>query len=99
MVNQSSIGSSGNIRINSLTRANKQNENMTTPIKSGWLLKRRDIISGWRRRFFIVFEGRLEYFIGENDILARGVIPLAGAEVIGPKRIHINGVPDSWCLL
>lgn len=30
------------------------------PIKSGWLLKKRDIIFGWQCRYFVVYVGRVE---------------------------------------
>ena len=68
-------------------------------IKSGWLYKRRDIISGWRCRYFCVYPGRLEYFIDSNDVVPRGVVPLLGAEVTGPRKCNVNGAPDHWCLL
>jgi hypothetical protein len=51
------------------------------PLKKGWLLKKRDIISGWKCRYFELFKGRLLYYREANDVQPRGVIFLAGAEV------------------
>lgn len=33
-------------------------------LKSGWLLKRRDLWNGWRGRYFVLYPGRLEYYLG-----------------------------------
>ena len=68
------------------------------PIKSGWLYKKREIISGWRYRYFTVYVGRVEYFIDQSCVVPRGVIPLLGAEIHGPKKCSINGSDDHWFL-
>jgi hypothetical protein len=44
------------------------------PLKSGWLLKQRSLIRGWRCRFFVVYPGRLEYFVNQHDQFPRGII-------------------------
>lgn len=36
--------------------------NGSLPIKSGWLLKKRDIIFGWQCRYFVVYVGRVEVY-------------------------------------
>ena len=77
--------------INSLQSSN-------VPLRSGWLLKKRDIFAAWRCRFFHVYPGRLEYFIGPQDVMARGIVQLYGAEVVGPKRCNVNGIPDHYSL-
>ena len=70
----------------------------TKSIKSGWLHKKRDIIAGWRHRYFKIYMGRAEYFIDQHAVVPRGVIPLLGAEVVGPMRCSLNGNDDHWCL-
>lgn len=67
-----------------------------TPIKSGWLLKKRDIIFGWQCRYFVVYVGRMEYYIDQHDQVPRGVIHLFGADVQSPKQSSVNGVNDHW---
>lgn len=66
------------------------------PIKSGWLLKKRDIISGWKCRYFEVFKGKLNYYSKENDTVPRGTISLENAE-IGPVRsFKIKKINEYW---
>jgi hypothetical protein len=60
-------------------RSNEDTEQQ--PLKKGWLLKKRDIISGWKCRYFELFRGRLLYYRDANDIRPRGCIFLAGADV------------------
>jgi hypothetical protein len=69
-----------------------------TVIKSGWIYKKRDIIVGWRCRFFLVYPGRVEYFRDELDVIPRGVIPLLGADIKGPKKCTVNGDEEHWSL-
>eukprot|EP01041_Mallomonas_annulata_P007500 gene7500-15348_t len=92
------INSLSNGFIKSPKKTSASSGDSSQPIRSGWLLKKRDIISAWRCRYFSVYPGRLEYFIGPQDIIPRGVIHLHNAEIIGPKRCNVNGVPDHWCL-
>ena len=40
--------------------SNASEMNILQPIKSGWLLKKRDIIFGWQCRYFVVYVGRVE---------------------------------------
>ena len=61
------------------------------PIKAGWCYKRRDIIMGWRCRYFKIFPGQVEYFRDEDDVIPRGVIPILGAEIKGPLKCTVNG--------
>lgn len=67
-------------------------------IKAGWCYKKRDIIMGWRCRYMQVLPGRVEYFRDEHDVIPRGVIPLLGADVKGPKRCAVNGNEEHWSL-
>jgi hypothetical protein len=66
------------------------------PLKSGWLLKKRDLFSGWRCRYFVVYPGRVDYFIDQHDMQTRGTVPLYGAEVSPVRKMTINGVSDHW---
>eukprot|EP00981_Chlorochromonas_danica_P000304 scaffold77_cov243-Ochromonas_danica.AAC.6 len=50
------------------------------PLKQGWLLKKRDIMTGWKCRYFEVFPGRANYYADENAPV-RGSISLVGAIV------------------
>ena len=70
--------------------------NGEAPLKSGWLLKKRDLFSGWRCRYFVVYMGRVDYFIDQHDMQTRGTVPLYGAEVSAARKMTINGVSDHW---
>lgn len=72
--------------------------NPNAAIKAGWCYKKRDIIMGWRCRYMQVFPGRVEYFRDEHDVIPRGVIPLLGADVKGPKKCAVNGNDEHWSL-
>lgn len=71
-------------------------ESKCFPIKFGWLLKKGAIISGWRCRYFVVYPGKVEYFMDEHDITPKGVIELSGAQIYPAKRCNVNGVSDHW---
>jgi hypothetical protein len=75
----------------------KMNEGSKS-IKSGWLYKKRDIIAGWRHRYFKLYMGRLEYYTDQNAVVPRGVIPLLGAEISSPKPCAVNGNDSHYCL-
>lgn len=60
------------------------------PIKTGWLLKKREILHGWNNRYFKVYVGRFEYFMDPEDELPRAVIPLLDAKVSTPRDIRIK---------
>lgn len=60
------------------------------PIKSGWLLKKRDIISGWKCRYFEVYKDRLDYYADQNDTRPRGSYPLFGVDVHSVKPIKVK---------
>jgi hypothetical protein len=70
----------------------------TKSIKAGWLYKKRDIMAGWRHRYFKLYVGRIEYFTDQTALVPRGVIPLFGAEVLGPKACSVNGSDDHWSI-
>lgn len=42
-------------------------------LQAGWLLKKRDILSGWRCRYFVVYKGRVEYYVDQHDLQPRQV--------------------------
>lgn len=69
------------------------------PLKAGFLLKKRDILAGWRCRYFVVYPGKLEYYIDQHDIHSRACISLTGAEIQPAKRMSVNGVGEHWGLL
>ena len=73
------------------TRAD--DEAMTTqPLKSGWMLKKKEINFGWNSRYFRVYVGRFEYFMDPNDESPRAVIPLLDGKVSAfPKEIRVRG--------
>ena len=73
--------------------------NNNQPLKSGWLLKKRDIFSGWRCRYFVVYMGRVEYFKDQHDLVPRGVIQIVNAEVHPAKRVNVHNVGEYWGIL
>jgi hypothetical protein len=81
------------------TKMPKSPQQSSLPLKSGWLLKKRDLFNGWRSRYFVLFHGRVEYYIDQHDTHPRGVISLFGAEISAVKRISINGVPDHYAVM
>ena len=49
------------------------------PILTGWLLKQGDVVSTWRRRWFVLKEGKLFWFLDDkvtSQSKTRGVIDL-----------------------
>lgn len=50
------------------------------PIRSGWLMKRGDVIRTWRRRWFVLKDGKLFWFLDPSHVTpnskTRGVIDL-----------------------
>ena len=52
-------------------------------LKEGWLAKRGHLFKAYKRRFFVLEGGNLLYFAKLGDPKSKGVIPLAGATVIG----------------
>lgn len=68
---------------------------LTQPLRTGVLLKKRDLFSGWRSRHFRVFYGRLDYFIAEEDTQPRGSVDLMGAKVFLSGQAWIGGV-EHW---
>jgi hypothetical protein len=61
------------------------------PLRSGWLLKKRDLFTGWRSRYFKVYVGRAEYFAEPGDPVPHAVIDLFNAKVTPVAEIRING--------
>lgn len=61
-------------------------------------MKKRDFIYGWHSRYFVVYVGRVEYFVDQHDPHPRCVVPLYGAEVSVARKATINGAPDHWML-
>ena len=73
-------GAEGRVGGGGIPRSLMSNEEKQ-PLRAGWLLKKRDLFSGWRSRYFKVYVNRFEYYIEPNDTTPRGVIPLLDAKV------------------
>ena len=69
------------------------------PLKAGWLLKKRDIFSGWRCRYFVVYPDRLEYFIDQYDSTPKATMSLIDVEVQPVKRVNMPGVGEHWGIM
>ena len=96
----SSSASSSSASVPSITpqstsghRVDHVSSSSSGPIKSGWLLKKRDIVFGWQCRFFVVYVGRVEYYIDQHDQQPRGVIQLFGAEI----KVSIQKTSNALC--
>jgi hypothetical protein len=68
-------------------------------LKSGWLLKKRDVFNGWRCRYFVLYPGKLAYYTDQHDTQPKAVVSLVGAEVYAAKRCTISGNSDHWYLM
>eukprot|EP01031_Cornospumella_fuschlensis_P024217 gene24216-29286_t len=73
------------------------------PMKGGWLLKKRDIMGGWKCRYFEVYPGKLVYFSEPfpppADTPPRGSLPLTSTTTIhAPKSIGIRGARGYSCI-
>jgi hypothetical protein len=69
------------------------------PLKAGWLLKKRDIFSGWRCRYFVVHADRLEYFIDQHDPMPKVAASLEDAEVQPVKRVAVHSDGEYWGII
>eukprot|EP00598_Pedospumella_elongata_P001231 CAMPEP_0184969754 /NCGR_PEP_ID=MMETSP1098-20130426/2429_1 /TAXON_ID=89044 /ORGANISM="Spumella elongata, Strain CCAP 955/1" /LENGTH=526 /DNA_ID=CAMNT_0027491567 /DNA_START=109 /DNA_END=1689 /DNA_ORIENTATION=+ len=69
------------------------------PLKAGWLLKKRDIFSGWRCRYFVVYPDRLEYFIDQYDATPKATLSLIDVEIQPVKRVNMQGVGEHWGII
>lgn len=69
------------------------------PIKAGWLLKKRDIISGWKCRYFEIYKDRLDYYADQKDVRPRGSYPLYGVEIGSVKPIRVKRRNEHYGLL
>ena len=57
-------------------------------ILEGWLIKKRDIMHGWKSRYFRVYVNRFEYFVDPRDDVPRAVIPLLDCKVSVPREMR-----------
>lgn len=69
------------------------------PLRSGWLLKKRDLFTGWRSRYFKLYVGRVEYFVEPGDPLPRASINLLNAKITPASEIRINGQGRSYQIM
>jgi len=60
----------------------------TQLILEGWLIKKRDIMHGWKSRYFKVYVNRFEYFVDPQDDVPRAVIPLLDCKVSVPREMR-----------
>lgn len=74
-------------------------EDNKLPLRSGWLLKKRDLFTGWRSRYFKVFVGRVEYYAEPHDTVPRAVIPLLNARITPAAEIRINREGKSYQIM
>lgn len=67
-----------------------QSDKLTTSqlIVDGSLIKKRDLMNGWKSRYVKVYIGRFEYFASMQDDVPRAVIPLLGATVSVPREMR-----------
>jgi len=87
--NTSVQGNSTNLSTKSVARSQIQQDQTTSfPIKSGWLMKRGDMMHGWKQRYFKVYIGRVEYFVDPQDEVPRAVIPLLDAKISSPTEVR-----------
>lgn len=66
------------------------------PLKSGWLMKKRDIFSGWRLRYFVVYPDRLEYYVDQYDTTPKATMSLIDVEVQPVRRVNMPGTGEHW---
>ena len=82
------------------TDANTFNNNVVKeklqPLKAGWLLKKRDIFTGWRCRFFVAYSDRLEYFIDQYDSTPKATMSLLDVEIQSVKRVTVQSGVEHW---
>jgi len=62
------------------------------PIKAGWLLKKRDILNGWKCRYFEVFRSncRFDYYSDQQDAQPRHSVSLLHADISEIKTFKIK---------
>ena len=88
--------SNANEVVAALKSVESKSKQASLPLKSGWLLKKRELWNGWRCRYFVLYPGKLAYYTDQHDTQPKAVISLAGAEVYAPKRCTISGNSDHW---
>lgn len=85
-------------KLNSILGLGPSNEELTegvefwhSPERSGWLMKQGDYIKTWRRRWFVLKEGKIFWFLNNNvtkDSKTRGVIDVG-------KCLSVKGAEDA----
>jgi hypothetical protein len=62
------------------------------PIKAGWLLKKRDILNGWKCRYFEIYRSnsRLDYYSDQQDSQPRHSLSLLHADISEIKTFKIK---------
>ena len=79
------------------------------PIKTGWLLKKRDVWNAWRCRYFVVYPGKLAYYTDQHDPQPKAIISITSentkmqlatrANIYAEKQCTINGNHEHWYLM
>ncbi|OQR81208.1 phosphatidylinositol-3,4,5-trisphosphate 3-phosphatase [Achlya hypogyna] len=64
------------------------------PTKRGWLVKQGGFVQNWKRRWFVLKDGRLTYYKSEEKLQPLGTVALEGA-AIGVCDIRDGKVPRS----
>jgi len=84
---------------NRLATSQRPGDSSETALKHGWLMKKRDIFSGWRHRYVVVYTNRVDYYVDQCDLHPRETIPLAGCEILEPRKFKYNGTPNYWYIV
>lgn len=74
-----------------LAKAKTRKDPSSQLLKSGWLLKRKDVLRGWNSRYFKVYVGRFEYYMDPSDDIPRAVIPMWEATHTYPEQVKVKG--------
>lgn len=59
----------------------------TSILKSGYLFKRRDVVKGWKTRYFRLFPNELHYYEDDNTLKENGIFILDKAELEPITRV------------
>lgn len=66
-------------REETLKRIGSEVEYWESPEHAGWLMKQGEFLSSWRRRYFVLKDGYLFWFMGDyvtRDVFPRGVVKI-----------------------
>jgi len=61
-------------------------QELTNPDKDGFLFKLGHVVKNWKKRWFVLKDGKLFYYRSKEDKEPTGIIPLKGASVWGSEK-------------